>query len=63
VVTLFATKELQLSDVNKYLRSRGVASIARIRNIVQVEEIPMLGSGKTDYRQLKEIVQTSLPEE
>lgn len=63
VVTLFSTKDLNLSEVNKYLRSRGVASIARIRNIEKVEEIPMLGSGKTNYRELKEKVQTMLPPE
>lgn len=63
VVTLFSTKDLHLSEVNKYLRSRGVASIARIRNIEKVEEIPMLGSGKTNYRELKEKVQSMLPPE
>jgi acyl-CoA synthetase (AMP-forming)/AMP-acid ligase II len=63
VVTLFSTKDLQLSEVNKYLRSKGVASIARIRNIEKVDEIPMLGSGKTNYRELKEKVQSMLPPE
>lgn len=63
VVTLFSTKDLVLADVNKYLRSKGVASIARIRNIEKVDEIPMLGSGKTNYRELKERVQSLLPEE
>jgi len=63
VVTLFSTKDLNLAEVNKYLRSKGVASIARIRNIEQVDEIPMLGSGKTNYRELKERVQSMLPPE
>lgn len=63
VVTLFSTKDLNLSEVNKYLRSKGVASIARIRNIEKVDEIPMLGSGKTNYRELKEKVQAALPPE
>jgi len=63
VVTLFSTKDLKLGDVNKYLRSRGVSSIARIRNIEKIEEIPMLGSGKTNYRELKENVRSTLPPE
>jgi acyl-CoA synthetase (AMP-forming)/AMP-acid ligase II len=63
VVILFTTKDLKLADVNKYLRSKGVASIARIRSIEKVEAIPMLGSGKTNYRQLKEKVQALLPDE
>lgn len=63
VVTLFSTKDLNISEVNKYLRNKGVASIARIRNIEKVEEIPMLGSGKTNYRELKERVRAGLPPE
>lgn len=63
VVTLFSVNDLKLAEVNKYLRSRGVASIARIRNIEKIDEIPMLGSGKTNYRELKETVRSMLPPE
>ena len=57
VVALFSTKELDLSEVNRYLRESGVASIAKIREIRIVDEIPMLGSGKTNYRALKEMLE------
>jgi long-chain-fatty-acid--[acyl-carrier-protein] ligase len=57
VVCLFSTKELDLSEVNKYLRESGVASITKIREIRMVDEIPMLGSGKTNYRALKEMLE------
>jgi long-chain-fatty-acid--[acyl-carrier-protein] ligase len=60
IVTLFSIKELDLKEVNKYLRESGVASIAKIRNIQIVDEIPMLGSGKTDYRSLKDIIEKEL---
>jgi len=60
VVTLFSVKELELSEVNRYLRESGVAAIAKIRNIRTIDEIPMLGSGKTDYRTLKEMVETDI---
>jgi len=63
VVTLFTTKDLNMSEVNKYLRQSGVASIARIRNIEKLDEIPLLGSGKTNYRVLKEMVVSSIPAE
>ncbi len=56
-VVLFTTKEYSLSEVNKRLRDRGVASIAKIREIVVMNEIPILGSGKTDYRYLKKLVE------
>jgi long-chain-fatty-acid--[acyl-carrier-protein] ligase len=56
-VTLFSVNELDLSEVNKYLRDSGVATIAKIRDIKLIDEIPMLGSGKTNYRVLKELVE------
>lgn len=56
-VVLFSTKELDKSEVNAYLRENGVAAIAKIRDIKIVDEIPILGSGKINYRYLKEIVE------
>ena len=56
-VTLFSLNELDLSEVNRYLRDSGVASIAKIRDIRIIDEIPMLGSGKTNYRVLKEMLE------
>ena len=56
-VVLFSTKEINLSEVNKYLRDRGVASISKIREIVIIENIPLLGSGKVNYRYLKELIE------
>jgi long-chain-fatty-acid--[acyl-carrier-protein] ligase len=58
-VTLFTVKDLELSEVNKYLREQGVASIARIRSVRKIEEIPLLGNGKINYRALKAVVEES----
>ncbi len=60
IVSLFSIKELNLAEVNQYLRESGVAAIAKIRDIRIIDEIPMLGSGKTNYRALKEIVEKDL---
>lgn len=57
IVSLFTVKELDLAEVNKFLRDTGVASIAKIRDIRIIEEIPLLGSGKTNYRALKAIIE------
>ncbi len=57
IVTLFTVKEIDLSEVNKYLRNSGVASIAKIHDIKIIDEIPLLGSGKTNYRALKAIIE------
>lgn len=63
LVTLFTLEALDLSEVNKYLRDTGVASIAKIRDIRIIDEIPMLGSGKTNYRALKAILEEDIKEE
>jgi len=56
-VVLFSTKEINLSEVNKYLRERGVASISKVREVIMIDSIPLLGSGKVDYRYLKELIE------
>jgi len=61
-VTLFTVNELDLAEVNKYLRDAGVAPIAKIRDIRKVDEIPLLGSGKTNYRLLRTMVEGELVE-
>jgi long-chain-fatty-acid--[acyl-carrier-protein] ligase len=63
IVALFTVKELDLAEVNKYLRDTGVASIAKIRDIRIIDEIPLLGSGKTNYRALKAIIEEGITED
>lgn len=57
IVVLFSTKDLDKSEVNAYLREKGVAAIAKIREVRVINEIPMLGSGKINYRYLKELIE------
>lgn len=37
--------------------SHGVAPIAKIKRIVEMEAIPVLGTGKTDYKVLRKIIE------
>ena len=61
MVTIDTTvKELELAEVNKYLRDSGMASIAKIRDIKLIDEIPLLGSGKTNYRSLKAMIEDEI---
>ncbi len=53
-VVLFTINELNMSEVNTYLRDNGVSAIAKIREVRIIEKIPVLGSGKINYRELKE---------
>ena len=53
-VVLFTPLALTLSEVNAALRGAGLSSLYAVKCIVPVEAIPLLGSGKTDYRALKD---------
>ncbi len=49
---LFIIKQVERDDVNSILRVAGLSPLHFIRNVEIIEEIPVLGSGKTNYRQL-----------
>jgi long-chain-fatty-acid--[acyl-carrier-protein] ligase len=53
-LVLFTVRDLQREEVNRRLREGGFSPIYNIRRIVKLPEIPVLGTGKTDYRALKE---------
>ena len=57
-LTLFTTEKLWTSEVNEYLHSQWVTNLVKIDSIIQLKEIPMLGTWKTDYVQLKWILRT-----
>ncbi len=52
-LVLFATFEIERQEVNKTIRKAGLSALHNIKKLIQVENIPVLGTGKTDYRQLK----------
>ncbi len=52
-LVLFTTLDLTREAVNQALRSAGMSPLYNIRRVVRVEAIPVLGTGKTDYRALK----------
>lgn len=53
-IVLFSPLELSLPEVNAALRGAGLSSLYAVRRIVRVAAVPLLGSGKTDYRALKD---------
>ena len=57
-LTLFTTEKLWTSEVNDYLHSQWVTNLVSIDSIIQLKEIPMLGTWKVDHVQLKSILQS-----
>ncbi|MFH1147481.1 MAG: AMP-binding protein [Pseudomonadota bacterium] len=53
-LVLFTTRATDRETVNNQIRNAGLSPLHNIRKIVRVEEIPVLGTGKSDYRRLKE---------
>jgi len=54
----FSTIDLSLEDMNNVLKEAGFGNVARLTDYRHLPEIPLLGTGKTDYRTLKGMMQT-----
>lgn len=52
-IILYTTIPLERDEVNQLLRDAGMSPIHHIRHIITIKEVPLLGSGKTDYQTLK----------
>lgn len=54
-ITLFTTVPLEMTAANRILLDSGFPQIACIRRVVNLPELPLLGTGKTDYRRLQSL--------
>ena len=53
LLRLFCVKDVTIEQANAVLKSAGFPNIARLSGSIVMDEIPMLGTGKTDYQTLK----------
>ena len=60
IICLFTSEVVDVDTINGYLRDAGMSNLTRIRKIIQVDEMPLLGTGKTNYRDLTERLQQSV---
>jgi long-chain-fatty-acid--[acyl-carrier-protein] ligase len=58
-LALFTTNNINLEEANKYLLANGVAPIARLKEVIHIDEIPVLGTGKTDYKELRKMLENT----
>lgn len=56
-IVLFAIRPFDLDEINSFLIKNGVAPIAKIKRIIHLTEIPLLGTGKTDYKELRKLIE------
>ncbi len=52
-IVLFTTFEMSLKDANAKLSQAGFRGVMRLDEVQQIEQIPVLGTGKTDYKVLR----------
>jgi long-chain-fatty-acid--[acyl-carrier-protein] ligase len=55
-LVLFASSPLSTEQANEILKADGFPHLVHISEVRKVKEIPLLGSGKTDYQALKAMV-------
>jgi acyl-CoA synthetase (AMP-forming)/AMP-acid ligase II/1-acyl-sn-glycerol-3-phosphate acyltransferase/acyl carrier protein len=53
-IVLFTTRHIERETANATIREAGLSPLHNVRQVIRVTEIPVLGTGKTDYRGLKE---------
>jgi long-chain-fatty-acid--[acyl-carrier-protein] ligase len=55
-LTLFTSTNTTAESANKILRDSGFPHLVSISNVIKLKDLPLLGSGKTDYQELKRMV-------
>jgi long-chain-fatty-acid--[acyl-carrier-protein] ligase len=55
-IVLFTTEPLDVREANALLLREGFHGVMRLDEVRRVERIPVLGTGKTDYKQLQALL-------
>lgn len=54
-IILFTTFDLDVDEANLAVKAAGFSNIVRISQVVKIEEIPLMGTGKVNFRALEKI--------
>lgn len=60
-IVLFTTQDINLRQASDLLLRAGLRGVMRLDEVRKVDQIPVLGTGKTDYKELRKQVQESVP--
>jgi long-chain-fatty-acid--[acyl-carrier-protein] ligase len=60
-IVLFTTADIALADANALLSATGFRGIMRLDEVRKIDAIPVLGTGKTDYKVLRAKILESQP--
>jgi acyl-CoA synthetase (AMP-forming)/AMP-acid ligase II/acyl carrier protein len=57
-IVLFTALDIDRENANIQIRKAGLSGLHSIRRVIKLDQIPLLGTGKTDYRALKQLLKT-----
>ncbi len=55
-IILFCTREITRESANNTIRESGLSGLHNIREVKQIESLPLLGTGKVDYKALTKLL-------
>ncbi len=55
-LVLFTSRNIEREEANNKIRAAGLSGLHSIRRVIKLDAIPLLGTGKTDYRALKQLL-------
>ena len=55
-IVLFTTEALDLREANALLLKEGFHGVMRLDEVRRIDTVPVLGTGKTDYKQLRALI-------
>ncbi|MBI4580465.1 MAG: AMP-binding protein [Planctomycetes bacterium] len=61
LVLFTAMPSLDRQTVNRQIRDAGLSPLHNVSRVIHLESIPVLGTGKTDYRALKQLLADAAP--
>jgi len=53
---LLGSVKIDLEEANDVLKKTGFSNLSKLKKLIQLDEMPLLGTGKTDYQTIKKIV-------
>jgi long-chain-fatty-acid--[acyl-carrier-protein] ligase len=59
-IVLFTTQDISLKDANAVLADAGFRGVMRLDEVRHIQPIPVLGTGKTDYKVLRRMVEETV---
>ena len=57
-IVVFTTTDLDKKRINQVIQREGLSGLHNVRRVIRLNEMPVLGTGKTDYRALTEKLKT-----